>query len=409
MVADRLAPLWLLAVVCVATPLPSQAAVDVRPAVQAILDGVSREALEPVVADLSGETEAIVGGEPFTFTTRSSSSGESIDRVEQYVYEHLESYGLDAVEYMEFPGEMGAPPGRNVIGQIDGTTRADEIIIVGAHMDSYPWVGPAPGADDDASGVSATLYLARAFAPYVFERTVRFAFFGDEENAPWMCEEIGSAGYAARCAEAGEDVVAMIQADSIAYDPPETDEQIVEMNTRRPEADPGGGDAAIAALWLEVIDAYALSDLAPRELPIGDNWSDHGSFWNEGYNAAMLIEEEMANANPNWHTANDRISTFDWPFYAQVTRSYAAVTAHLAGIEAGAGDTGADPDDTGGSGPDDTGDGRPHRHDTGTGDDGGCGCGVGAGRGGALALLAVSALLACRRRRRPAWPSGGCP
>jgi hypothetical protein len=42
------------------------------------------------------------------------------------------------VDFDEFPGEDGAPPGRNVIAQIDGTTRAHEIVIIGAHMDSYP-------------------------------------------------------------------------------------------------------------------------------------------------------------------------------------------------------------------------------------------------------------------------------
>ncbi len=357
-----------------------------------MLEGVSREELEPVVADLSGATPATIGGAEYSFTTRSSSSGVPIDMAEQYVFEQLSSYGLDSVVYHEFPPESGAPPGRNVIGQIDGTTRADEIVVLGAHMDSYPWNGAAPGADDDASGVSATLYVARSFAGHSFERTIRFAFFGDEENAPWVCDEIGSAGYAARCADAGEDIVAMIQADAIAYDPPESEARIGELVTRRPSNDPGGGDQAIAELWLELIEAYGIAGIEPQHVPSGNNWSDHGSFWNQGYPAALLVAEERDHWNPNWHSADDLVSTFTWPLYVPLTQSYLALAAHLAVIEALPEDTGSRDSDSG-----------PETNDTGTpGHEGGCGC-VAPGAWPPLALLTLLGLwLTGRRRAAPA-------
>lgn len=373
---------WLLLPIAglVATPAGA-AGRDTR--VAAMVEGVNREALEPVAAELSGETPASIEGQDYTFTTRSSSSGVPIDMAERYVYERLLSYGLDSVEYMDFPAESGAPPGRNVIGQIDGTTRADEIVVFGAHLDSFPWTGAAPGADDDASGVSATLYLARQFAAHSFERTVRFVFFGDEENAPWVCESIGSAGYAARCAERGENIVAMIQADAVAYDPPESDDAIAEMITRRPANDPGDGDAAIAELWLELIEVYGIEGLTPRHLASGNNWSDHGSFWNEGYPAVMLIAEEQQHYNPNWHTANDRIDTFDWPLYVALTRSYVAVAAHLALLEDLPSES-CDPDTGGDTGVDGQ---RPT-----------CGCTATRHPSWAWLVLAAAGLVAQRRR-----------
>ena len=311
---------------------PARSPVTRHPAVSAMLDGVTREELEPAVDELSGETPALIGGVPYTFKTRSSDSGKPIDMAEQYIYEHLLAYGLDSVAYQDFPGEKGAPPGRNIIGQIDGAANAGEIIVLGAHLDSFPWTGAAPGADDNASGVSATLYLARAFAGKKFQRTVRFVFFGDEENAPWECARIGSAGYAARARAAGENIVAMIQADALAYDPPESASHIVEMNTRPPKNDPGGGDLVLFGLWRDAIKAYAISGLTPVNVAIGDNWSDHGSFWKNGYHAAMLSAEELNHWNPNWHSAGDKVSAFAWPFYLQVTKSYAAAAAHAAGI-----------------------------------------------------------------------------
>ena len=306
-------------------------AVSYNPLVNAMIRGVTRNELEPAVYELSGETPAIVGGVPYTFQTRSSGSGKPIDLAEQYIYEHLLAYGLDSVAYQAFPGEKGAPPGRNVIGQINGTTKAGEIVVVGAHLDSFPWAGAAPGADDNASGISATLYLARAFAGRKFERSIRFVFFGDEENAPWECSRIGSAGYAAGARAAGENIVAMIQADALAYDPPESGPHIVEMNTRRPKDDPDGGDLAIFTLWRDAIRTYAIAGLTPVNVAIGDNWSDHGSFWNNGYHAVMLSAEELEHWNPYWHSADDKAARFDWPFYVQVTKSYVAAAAHEAG------------------------------------------------------------------------------
>ena len=313
-------------------PLAERTVPACDPALAAILGGVTRVELEPAVDELSGETPALIGGAPYTFTTRSSSSGKPIDMAEQYVYEHLLSYGLDSVVYQRFAGEKGAPPGRNVIGQIDGTAKADEIVVVGAHIDSFPWTGAAPGADDNASGVSATLYLARAFAGKKFERTIRFVFFDDEENAPWDCDRIGSAGYAAKSRAAGENIVAMVQADAMAYDPPESQEHFADMNTRKPKSDPGGGDLAIFNMWRDAIEACSITGMTPVNVSINDNWSDHGSFWKNGFHAVMLSAEEQNYWNPYWHTANDKVKNFSWPFYVQITRSYAALAARAAGL-----------------------------------------------------------------------------
>jgi hypothetical protein len=391
-------------------PAGTALALEPDPTIARLVDAVTREELEPVVGDLSGAWPASVEGQAITFQTRSSSSGEPIDMAERYVFEQLDSYGLDAVVYHEFPAESGAPPGRNVIGQLDGTTRPEEIVVVGAHLDDRPWSGRAPGADDNASGVSATLLLARSLAGLRFERTIRFALFGDEENAPWMCEEIGSVGYAAQCRELGEDIVAMISADAIAFDPPESDTRILEMNIRPAAQDPERGDQRIAELWLAVLEAYEIDGLDARVIATGNEWSDHGSFWKHGYPAALLVAEEQEHWNPNWHTPGDTLETLDWQLYVRASRSYLALTAHLAGISSEAVDTGAQDSaaDTGArDSAADTG-----AKDTGSGDPpGGCRChgGPGSRAMAAFALLAAGLAGARRGRRRAARPVNGAP
>jgi Zn-dependent M28 family amino/carboxypeptidase len=328
--------LFVAAFICVPA-----AAVTYNDDVATMIDNVTQAELEPVVNDLSGETPATIGGSPYTIRTRSAYSGVPIDMAEQYVFEQLDSYGLDSVAYQNYPGGGAVEPGSNVIGQINGTTQASEIVVIGAHLDDRPWGGDtAPGADDNASGVSAVLYLARSFADKTFERTIRFVFFGSEENAPWTTRKFGSGYYAYQAKQAGENIVAMVSADALAYSASSETPRIVEMHTRRPKKDKGGGDAAIVTMWQDAIATYSITGLQAEPYAIGNRLSDHGSFWKWGYNAVLLLEgdwksgpgERGSKGNPNWHTVDDTVSTFNWPYYEQVTKSLVGLAAHQAGI-----------------------------------------------------------------------------
>src|SRR6185503_11484427 len=66
-------------------------------------------------------------------------------------------------------------------------TAADRVYVVSAHYDSrrtevLDGAGDAPGADDDASGVSAVLELARVMAPHPTEATIVFVAYAGEEQ-----------------------------------------------------------------------------------------------------------------------------------------------------------------------------------------------------------------------------------
>jgi carboxypeptidase Q len=70
---------------------------------------------------------------------------------------------------------------RNVIADLPGTS-PDEVVLIGAHLDSWD---PAEGAQDDGSGVAAVLEAARILKALNVRprRTIRFAFFSGEEEA----------------------------------------------------------------------------------------------------------------------------------------------------------------------------------------------------------------------------------
>jgi hypothetical protein len=108
---------------------------------------------------------------------------------------------------------------QNIDATIPGR-RLDEIVVVGAHIDSVnsaalrPHDDDAPGVDDDASGIAGLLCAAHVLEVMAArrqpERTIRFVLFNAEE--PGLH---GSRRYAADRTHAGERFVAMFQMDMI--------------------------------------------------------------------------------------------------------------------------------------------------------------------------------------------------
>ena len=74
------------------------------------------------------------------------------------------------------------PPMRsaNVIGEIPGTDRADEIVILGAHLDSWD---PGVGAIDNGAGVAIMMGVAKLIRELDVKprRTIRVVLFANEE------------------------------------------------------------------------------------------------------------------------------------------------------------------------------------------------------------------------------------
>lgn len=92
----------------------------------------------------------------------------------------------------------------NVIGEIPGADLADEIVLLGAHLDSWDL---GTGALDDGSGCAIAIEAARLIAalPSRPRRTVRVALFANEE----LGSGGGRAYAAAHAAEAPRHVAAM--------------------------------------------------------------------------------------------------------------------------------------------------------------------------------------------------------
>ena len=296
------------------------------PAILGMMAQVQTTTLIDRVNQLTGVTPAQIGGESYTITTRETESGVPIAKATQFVYEFLETRGL-AVSYHNWSEcDMG---NRNVVGEITGVDRPDEIVVVTAHLDSIATAGLAAGADDDASGSVAVLTIAEILAPYQFQRTLRFVLFTGEEQG--LC---GSDVYARQAAAANLNIVAVFNMDMIAWD--SDAEPFVRLHTRQSNHTGYAADLAIANTFINVVEAYGLSGaLTPIVAPDASDMSDTYSFWDNGYPAILAIEDDDDNAgdfNPYYHTSADRVSEFNTTYYTNFVKAAVGTTALLAGV-----------------------------------------------------------------------------
>ena len=105
-------------------------------------------------------------------------------------------------------------PVENIEAALPGTSDPAAIVVVGAHYDS---VTECPGANDNATGIAATLELARRFARAPRARTIRFVAFVNEEPPFFRTPQMGSVVYANAAKARGEKIVAMLSLETMGY------------------------------------------------------------------------------------------------------------------------------------------------------------------------------------------------
>jgi hypothetical protein len=206
---------------------------------------------------------------------------------------------------------------RNIIGYLPGKTDPSSIVIIGAHYDSFADPSSrvsAPGADDNASGTAAVLEAAKIMSQYSFAHSIKFVLFSAEEWGLY-----GSAHYARDAIQNDENIIGMINLDMVAYADhlPEDLDIIVNVHSKWM-----GTLLASAAQNYSSIDVLTTTDDSA-------DYSDHYSFWDEGFSAVLCIED-YEDTNPYYHTTGDTITTLNLDFATESTRVCLAAAAQLA-------------------------------------------------------------------------------
>ena len=234
------------------------------------------------------------------------------------------------------PFECGPLTVWNIEATKRGGSRADEIVIVGAHYDSKvatpEWNdhGPplpdrpgTPGADDNASGVAALLEIARLIARTPTERTVRFVAFVNEEPPFFKTDCMGSRVYAKDCAkkDAGKIVGAIVLEQVGCYS--------VRPRTKRPwfASLVGIPDRPDYVAFFSNFASRRFTEqcgsifhrhsnvevrcISPPDFTGSLSWSDDWSFWQEGFSAFSACDTSYMR-HDDYHELEDTADRLDY-------------------------------------------------------------------------------------------------
>lgn len=226
---------------------------------------------------------------------------------------------------------------RNLEIEIKGTQKPDEIVIIGAHYDSV--VGSI-GANDNGTGTAAVLSLARKFAQFKPNRTLRFVEFVNEEPPFFWTKQMGSLVYAERCQQQQENIVAMLSLETIGYYSNQENSQQYPLNLLKWFYPSQGnfisfiGNLKSRSLIRNVIHHFRTSASFPSQgvaLPNwvpGVGWSDHWSFWQHNYPALMVTDTALFRY-PHYHTTEDTPDKINYDHLARVVSGLEAVIVKL--------------------------------------------------------------------------------
>jgi hypothetical protein len=258
------------------------------------------------------------------------------DRLTELGYEvTLQSYGT----------------GINVVGLRPGTSLPNEHVIVGGHYDHIP---ACSGADDNGTGIAATLEIARILADIPTPRSLMITCWDEEELGL-----IGSAAQAQTALDDGVVITGAFSLDSIGYASSEPDSQVVpdgfnllfpdeyaelEANQFRGDfllwvSDDSMGDVGSSlngfadTLGLPTIGTALTDELKLSPLLADLRRSDHASFWDRDI-PAMFFNDTGEFRYPGYHCGDgdDTVDRVTQEFAIEVTKVAVASTAVALGM-----------------------------------------------------------------------------
>jgi len=231
------------------------------------------------------------------------------DTYEQY------SQGRPGVEVTLFQHTWLQP---SVIARIPGEgPNANEVVIIGGHIDSISSSGAAPGADDDGTGTSTVLETFRSLieAGYTPDRTVEFHGYAAEEVGLR-----GSADIAQDYRNRGVNVYAMVQFDMTSYKPSNS---LIGVVTDYVNSD-------LTSFVRMIVNSYC--SVGYTNTQCGYGCSDHASWNNRGYNAAFPFESSFSSSNPYIHTSGDTVDKLDFTYGLEFVKLAVGSVVELAGV-----------------------------------------------------------------------------
>ena len=258
----------------------------------------------------------------------------TLQRAATYIEGEWSKMGY-AVERLEY--DVSGTRCANLAAECPGRARAREIVLLGAHYDTV--VG-SPGANDNASGVAALLEISRLFQTSQPRLSVRFVAFVNEEPPFFTTGEQGSMVYARAARSRGDDIRLMASLETLGCysDAPGSQSYPPLFRFFYPDRGNFLGVVSDFRSWA-AMRRLAAAFRANSDFPVqtastfrfvpGASWSDHRSFWQQGYRAVMITDTALYRYR-HYHAASDTPDKVCYPELARVTRGLFEAFAALA-------------------------------------------------------------------------------
>ncbi|MFB5601032.1 MAG: M28 family metallopeptidase [Nitrososphaeraceae archaeon] len=219
----------------------------------------------------------------------------------------------------------------NIICKKQGVSSSpyNNTIIIGAHYDSRSekindTEVRAPGADDNASGVSALLELAHILIPMRLNNNIEFVLFSGEEQGQW-----GSFNFVKNLDDNKTDgrvIELYLNLDMIGYPPSsdQTNKVIVEYDVGNKHVKNDKISKEVALFIQQIASDY--TNLRAVLGKLGN--SDFNPFEALGY-TVIGMHDGGENYNPNYHKSSDTANTLDTEYFTSITRMTLATILKL--------------------------------------------------------------------------------
>lgn len=282
----------------------------VKPAIQELVEQVSSANINNNMLRLEAYKARYAG---------SGAGRDSLAKTRDWLIAQLQSFGYTNIVQQDFVYNGNTL--QNIVVTKTGVRVPDTMVVVGGHYDTVN----GPGADDNGSGTSAILEVARIIAKRNFEYTIKLIFFSAEEQG-----YIGSQAYVTNIAIPGNHKIrVMINVDMIGYS---GGQNIVKVE--RDEDNTPSGNNAASALFTDTLAALTQLYSTLTTQITAAYGSDYVPFENAGYVITGFYEK---NQNPYYHTVRDSVVHCDINYLSQVTKGAVAGVAHFARATTGSG------------------------------------------------------------------------
>lgn len=199
-----------------------------------------------------------------------------------YLKEEFSKLGLKVEEQCFTAGSY---KGCNILGILPGKT--DQVLVVSAHADSEK----NAGADDDGSGISGLLAIAKSMKSSTWNMTIHFVGFDLEEKGL-----LGSRAYVKEQVSLKTPLKGNINLEMLGYDS-DNDGAFHVIDCQRKES----------LNLVNLVKQSASERNSLKVSPYCTNRSDHASFWNAGIPAVVISQNFFGgDGNPCYHASCDK-------------------------------------------------------------------------------------------------------